>query len=41
MMGFGDDQQSQNMRAFFDRGNRSEFDKLIKLFENAVPAALR
>src|SRR5262249_9402765 len=25
MMGFGDDQQSQNMRAFFERGNRSEF----------------
>ena len=41
MMGFVDDEPSRNMRAFFERGNRSELDKLIRFFENGVPAVLR
>lgn len=41
MLGFGEDEQSQRTRAFFERGNRSELDKMIKFFENGVPASLR
>jgi uncharacterized protein YndB with AHSA1/START domain len=41
MMGFGDDEPSRNMRAFFERGNRSELDKMIKFFESGVPAVVR
>ena len=33
MLGFGDDQESQKMRAFFERGNRQTLDQLIKHFE--------
>jgi hypothetical protein len=29
------------MRAFFERGNKQEFDALVKLFENGVPQFLR
>lgn len=41
MFGFGDDEQSQRMRAFFERGNKSEMDKIVKFFENGVPVVLR
>lgn len=41
MFGFGDDEQSQKMRAFFERGNKSELDKLVKFFETGVPESLR
>ena len=41
MFGFGEDEQSQKMRAFFERGNKSEMDKAVKFFENGVPAVLR
>ena len=41
MFGFGEDEQSLKMRAFFERGNRSELDKMIKFFENGVPAVVR
>jgi uncharacterized protein YndB with AHSA1/START domain len=32
MMGFEDDEQGRNMRAFFERGNRSDMDALVKFF---------
>jgi uncharacterized protein YndB with AHSA1/START domain len=41
MFGFGDDEESKSMRAFFERGNRFEMDKAIKFFENGVPAVVR
>jgi uncharacterized protein YndB with AHSA1/START domain len=41
MFGFNETEQSQKMRAFFERGNRSELDKAVKFFENGVPAGLR
>jgi uncharacterized protein YndB with AHSA1/START domain len=41
MNGYGDSEPFQKMRAFFERGNKSELDKLIKFFENGVPASLR
>jgi uncharacterized protein YndB with AHSA1/START domain len=41
MFGFGDDEQSQKMRAFFERGNKSEMDKAVKFFEDGIPEVLR
>ena len=41
MFGFTDDEASQRMRAFFERGNRFELDKAIKFFENGAPAVVR
>lgn len=41
MLGIGEDEESQRLRAFFERGNRFELDKLVKFFENGVPSALR
>ena len=41
MFGFGEDKQAQKMRAFFERGNKSEMDVLVKLFEKGVPEILR
>ena len=41
MFGFGEDEQSQKMRAFFEHGNKSEMDKAVKFFENGAPAVLR
>jgi uncharacterized protein YndB with AHSA1/START domain len=37
MMGFEDNEQGRQMRAFFERGNKSEFDALAKFFEAGVP----
>ncbi len=34
MLGFGDDEESQKMRAFFERGNQQTLDSLVKKFEN-------
>jgi uncharacterized protein YndB with AHSA1/START domain len=33
MLGFTEDEESQKMRAFFDRGNQQTLDALIKRFE--------
>ena len=41
MFGFGDDEQGRQMRAFFERGNKSEMDKAQKFFENGVPEVLK
>ena len=41
LFGFREDEQGQKMRAFFERGNRSEMDKAVKYFENRVPETLR
>lgn len=41
MFGFTEADQSQKMRAFFERGNKSEMEKAVKFFENGVPAAVR
>ena len=37
MMGLEDDEQGRGMRAFFDRGNKSEFDALVKFFATGAP----
>jgi uncharacterized protein YndB with AHSA1/START domain len=37
MMGFGEGEQAQKMRAFFENGNKATLDKLVKMFEKAVP----
>jgi uncharacterized protein YndB with AHSA1/START domain len=34
MLGFADDEESQKMRAFFERGNQQTLDSLIKKFES-------
>jgi len=41
MFGFEDDDQGRRMRAFFERGNQSEFDALVKFFETGVPQTVR
>ena len=41
MMGFEDDEQGAKMRAFFDRGNQTEFDALVKYFDTGVPQVVR
>ena len=37
MMGFENDEQGRAMRAFFERGNRTEMDALVKFFETGIP----
>ena len=41
MMGFEDDDQGRRMRAFFERGNKSELDALIKFFDTGVSQTVR
>jgi uncharacterized protein YndB with AHSA1/START domain len=41
MMGFEDDEPGRRMRAFFERGNQSEFDALMKFFETGVPQVVK
>jgi uncharacterized protein YndB with AHSA1/START domain len=41
MMGFEDDEQGRQMRAFFERGNRSEMDALVKFFETGGRRVVR
>jgi len=41
MMGFEDNEQGHNMRAFFERGNKSEFDALVRFFETGVPQTVQ
>jgi uncharacterized protein YndB with AHSA1/START domain len=41
MMGFEDDDQGAKMRAFFERGNRTELDALTKYFDTGVPQVVR
>ena len=41
MMGFEDDEQGRGMREFFERGNKSEFDALIKFFETGRPQVVK
>ena len=41
MNGFQETEQSLKMRAFFEKGNRSEMDKLVQFFANGVPTVLR
>ena len=41
MMGFEDDEQGRKMREFFDRGNRTEFDALMKYFDTGIPQVVR
>jgi len=41
MLGFNDDDQGRRMRAFFERGNQSEFDSLVKFFEAGVPQTMQ
>lgn len=41
MMGFDDDEQGRNMRSFFERGNRSEMDALVKFFATGAPQVAR
>jgi uncharacterized protein YndB with AHSA1/START domain len=36
MMGFEDDDQGRRMRVFFERGNQTEFDSLVKFFETGL-----
>jgi uncharacterized protein YndB with AHSA1/START domain len=41
MMGFEDNDRGKAMRAFFERGNKTEFDSLVKYFETGVPQTIR
>ena len=41
MMGFEDDDQGRQMRAFFERGNKTELDALVKYFETGEPQVVR
>jgi len=41
MNGFQETEQSLKMRAFFEKGNQSEMNKLVQFFANGVPAVLR
>jgi hypothetical protein len=34
MLGFTEDEESQKMRAFFDAGNRTTLDNLVKKYQN-------
>jgi uncharacterized protein YndB with AHSA1/START domain len=36
MIGFEDNDQGRAMRAFFERGNRTQLDALVKLFESSA-----
>lgn len=37
MMGFEDDDQGRRMRAFFERGNKTELDALVKFLDTGLP----
>jgi uncharacterized protein YndB with AHSA1/START domain len=41
MLGLEDDEEGRTMRGFFERGNRSELDALVKFFETGVPQVVR
>jgi uncharacterized protein YndB with AHSA1/START domain len=41
MNGYGEGEQFARMRAFFERGNKSEMDKLVEFFKNGVPVTGR
>jgi uncharacterized protein YndB with AHSA1/START domain len=41
MMGFADDEQGRNMRAFFERGNRTELDALVRFFQTGARQTVR
>ena len=41
MHGYGEGDQFARMRAFFERGNKSELDKMVEFFKNGVPASVR
>ena len=41
MMGFEDDEAGRRMRTFFERGNKSEFDALMKFFETGAPQVVK
>lgn len=41
MMGFEDNEQGRGMRTFFERGNKTEFDALVKFFDTGVPQVVR
>jgi uncharacterized protein YndB with AHSA1/START domain len=41
MMGFEDDDQGAKMRAFFERGNQTELDALVKYFDTGLPQVVR
>jgi len=41
MMGFEDNEQGRSMRAFFERGNKTEIDALVKFFETGVPQTVQ
>jgi uncharacterized protein YndB with AHSA1/START domain len=39
MNGYGEGEQFARMRTFFERGNKSEMDKLLEFFKNGVPVS--
>ena len=41
LMGLEDDDQGAKMRAFFERGNKTQLDALVKYFETGVPQVVR
>jgi uncharacterized protein YndB with AHSA1/START domain len=41
MLGIEDDEQGAKMRAFFERGNRTQFESLVKYFDTGVPQIVR
>jgi len=41
MIGFEDDDQGRRMRVFFERGNQTEFDSLVKFFETGAPQPVK
>lgn len=41
MMGFEEDDQGAKMRAFFERGNKTELDALVKYFDTGLPQVVR
>jgi len=41
MMGFEDDEQGRKMRGFFERGNQTELDALVRFFQTGAPQTVR
>ena len=41
MMGFEDNDAGRRMRVFFERGNQTEFDALVKFFETGLPQSVK
>jgi len=41
MIGFEDDDQGRRMCVFFERGNQTEFDSLVKFFETGAPQPVK